>query len=159
MTVQKPAMPQLHAVEHLQDGNDRLPGAELLIGADEGDSAETVSSTSLTILKTMALPPNNFRLILAEAEICNRFEQDVASRCVFSWYLVWGGTTLKTFLMRLIAQSTAGIDSGDRTTHHISTIFAGYQTQYQNVYLKGCMMLNNANVGIKAHIMRLWGIV
>jgi len=148
-----------HASRHLAGGADKLSGALVLIANDETDSAETTSSTSETTLKTISLPANSYSKILIEADVISRFEADLSSRCDFTWRIKYNGVTQKTFVVRIIASSTSGIDSGGRYVTHLSYIMSGGQASAANVTITGQMTVSNAAAGILVHNVRLWGII
>jgi len=138
---------------------DPIPsGTVILINADEADSGETVSSTNETTLKTYNLAANSYSKIIVETELRGRVEQDASTRCDFTWRFKVAGATQKTYVWRIIAMNTAGVDSGGRYTATLKTSFAGGQVALTALTVTGQMTVSNAATGILAHSCRVYGV-
>lgn len=134
-------------------------GAVILLYSDEADSSETNTSTGETEKKSWTLPANSYSKIIVESEVRCRVEQDASAKCDFTWRVKLGGVTQKTFVQRIIASATTGIDSGGRNVLTVKTSFNGGQTGNTAISLTGQMNLSNAATGILAHSLRVYGVV
>lgn len=143
----------------ISSGSSSLSGVKFLLSSDETDSSEYNTSTAeSSALKTYNLAANSYSYILIEAIVQARVEQDAATKADFTWRIKSGGTTQKTFVQRIIAQSTAGIDSGGRYVETISTIIAGGQGSTTALTITVQPNLNNAATGGLVQAFRVYGV-
>ena len=144
---------------HSHVGGGVPSGTLILLYNDEVDSSETNTSTVEVEKKSWTLPANSYSKIIIESEVRDRVEQDASTKCDFTWRIKVGGVTAKTFINRIIASSTTSIDSGGREVIPVKTIVAGGQTGNTAISLTGQMSLSNANTGILAHSLRVYGVI
>jgi hypothetical protein len=136
-----------------------IAGMLILLSNDEVDSAETNTTTNETEKKAGTIPINTYSKIILEAEVRSRYEADANGKCDFTWRMKVGGATQKTVVVRIIASSTTGIDSGGRYVLPVKAIIAGGQASPTAVSLTGQMTVSNAACGILAHSLRIYGVV
>ena len=153
-----PKRPRVHGSDHINGGEDPIPGALIFIDSNEVSGAEQVSSTGENTLQTISLPANSYDKIFIEACIRSRYEVDAANKTDNTFKIKIDGLLKATFTERIIALSTSGTDSGGRNTTHISTVATGGQVTAVNVTITGQMTINNANCGLMVYYVRLWGI-
>ncbi|MBI4712925.1 MAG: hypothetical protein HY762_06475 [Planctomycetes bacterium] len=146
------------------DAGSQLPianlpsGAVVLLYADETDTAETTNSTAETTLKSWSLPANSYSTIIMEVEACGRLEADIDNKCNFTWRFKEAVTTRKTFTWRIIAENSAGVDSGGRNSATLKASFPGGQASATMLSFTGQMTLANAAGGLLAHSIRVYGV-
>ena len=153
-----PKRPRVHGSDHVNAGEDPVPGALILIKSDEVDTAETVSSTSRVTKFSLYLPANSYDFIYAEFCMVHRYEVDVNAKMNIIYLIQLSGTTKKTFNAKILACANTGIDTGQKETFYGSTIIPGGQTGPNNVDFTEQMDVNNANCGVIGKFARLWGI-
>lgn len=137
-----------------------IPGLLVLLHSDETDSSEHATSTAESAaLKTYTLPPNGYSKIIVEAICRSRVEQDASTRCDFTWRIKSAGSTVKTFVIRIIGLATAGADSGDRSTDTLSTVITGGQTANTDLTITCQPSLSNAATGGLVHAFRVYAVV
>lgn len=136
-----------------------IAGLVSLISVDDTDSSEHNTSTAeSSALKTYNLAANDYDYIKIEAIVQTRLEQDVASRSDFTWRIKSGGTTQQTFVQRIIAQSTAGIDSGGRYVDTLSVVIAGGQGSTTALTITVQPSVSNAAIGGLVKAFRVYGV-
>lgn len=136
-----------------------IAGLVSLISVDDTDSSEHNTSTAeSSALKTYNLAANSYDYIKIEAVVQTRLEQDVASRSDFTWRIKSGGTTQQTFVQRIIAQSTAGIDSGGRYVDTLSVVIAGGQGSTTALTITVQPSVSNAAIGGLVKAFRVYGV-
>jgi hypothetical protein len=137
-----------------------IVGAMSLLSYDETNSAENVSATAESAaLKTVSLAINSYTYIMIEIIVRSRYEQDVSAKVDFTWRIKYDGSTIRTFIHRVIALSTSGIDSGGRYTSTLSHIMEGGQGSAKNITVTAQNSVSNANVGSLIHSIRVYGIM
>lgn len=138
-----------------------LNGVMQLVYNDEADSTEHASSTAESAaLKSYSLAANDFDYIKIEAVVQSRLEQDAQTRADFTWRLKSAGATVTggTFTQRLIADPTAGTDSGERMVTTISAIIAGGQAVSTALSITAQMTVSNAATGAVVKKFRVYGV-
>ena len=136
-----------------------LNGIINLIYNDETDSAEHTTSTSeSTARKTYTLAANTYSKIIIEFIVRARVEQSANTKADFTWRIKSAGTTVRTFVQRIIASST-GAMSGDRLTETFSYIMNGGQVANTDITITVQNSLNNALTGGLVHAMRIYGVM
>ncbi len=131
-----------------------------LLYNDETDSSEVVSSTAeSTALKTFeTLTASAYSKLILEIVVQSRVEQSANTKCDFTYRLKKDGTTLQSWVDRIIASSTTGIVSGGRNTATFSLVIDGpFPTG--NVYtITSQNSLSNANTGSKVRAIRVYAV-
>lgn len=136
-----------------------LPGLEHLLFNSEMDSSEHVSSTSESAaLKSFSLPANTYDKIKIEAVVRSRVDQDANAKANFTWRLKSATSTVKTLIETITANSTTGIDGGNKTVSTISTIIDGGQSVATLLSITAQMNVNNSATGSLVHSFRVYGI-
>jgi hypothetical protein len=131
-----------------------------LIYNDDTDSAEHNTSTSeSTARKTYTLAANTYSKIIIEFIVRARVEQSANTKADFTWRIKSAGTTVRTFVQRIIASATTGILSGDRLTETFSYIMAGGQVANTDITITVQNSLNNASTGALVHAVRIYGVM
>jgi len=153
-----PDRPRVHGSDHINAGEDPVPGALVLINNNETDTAETVSSVAEVTKFTLVVPANSFAFLYIEFAAVHRYEVDVASKMNVIYNIKLDGVTKKTFNAKILALSTSGTDTGQKETIYGSTIIAGGQAAAASVTITEQMDVNNANCGVIGKFARVWGI-
>jgi len=139
--------------------NVSITGLMSLLYSSETDSSEVISSTSESAaLKTYTIPANSYGKIKIEMVVRVRVEQSANTKSDFTWKIKSAGSTVATFVQRIIASSTLGVVSGDRMTDTLSTIIAGGQSIDTALTVTVQNSLNNASTGALVHSFRVYGI-
>ena len=153
-----PNRPRVHGSDHINAGEDPVPSALIFIDSNETDSAETVSSVAETTKNTISLPANSFAKIYIEFAAVHRYEVDVAAKMNATYRIKLDGALQKTYNAKILANSLAGVDTGQKESIYGSVIIAGGQTAAASVTITGQIDVNNANAGFLTKFVRLWGI-
>jgi len=153
-----PDRPRVHGSDHVNAGEDPVPGALIFIKSIETNSVEQVSSAAENTIQTISLPANSFNQIYIECAMRSRYEVDISNKTNNTYNIKVDGATKATFSERIIALATANADSGGRNNSHFSVITPGGQAAAVNVIVTAQMSINNANCGILCYFIRLWGI-
>lgn len=153
-----PKRPRVHGSDHINAGEDPVPGALIFIDSNETDSAETVSSIAETTKNTISLPVNSFAKIYIEFAAVHRYEVDVAAKMNATYRIKLDGVLQKTFAAKILANSLTGVDTGQKEPINGSVIIAGGQTSVASVTITGQIDVNNAGAGFLTKFVRLWGI-
>jgi hypothetical protein len=137
-----------------------LPGLEHLLYSDETASAEHVNSLSESgALKTFSLPANTYEKIKIEAVVRSRVEQDANAKSTFTWRFKAAGNAVANgiFTEQITANSTTGIDGGNRNVSTISVIIQGGQQETTALSITAQMTVNNSATGALVHSFRVYG--
>ncbi|HAX95606.1 MAG TPA: hypothetical protein DCY35_03670 [Prolixibacteraceae bacterium] len=156
-TVQGPQGPQGVPGESSFDYD--IENIVTLLYSDETESSEHASSTDESAaLKTYSLAANDYDYIKAEVITQSRVEQDASTKSDFTYRLKLAGSTIKTWIERVIAINTNGVDSGGRYVTTKSYMFAGGQVGINNITITAQNSLSNADTGSKIIAIRVYGV-
>lgn len=132
-----------------------------LLYNDDTDSFEVVSSTSESAaLKTFdSNGAMVYSKLIVEIVVQSRVEQSANTKADFTYRLKRGGTTIQTWVDRIIASSTTGIVSGGRNTTTFSYVVEGDFPAQTVLTITAQNSLSNASTGSKIKAFRIYGIM
>lgn len=132
----------------------------MLIYNDETDSSEVVSSTaeSAALKSFDTLTASTYSKLIIEVIVQSRVEQSANTKCDFTYRLKKDGTTVQTWVDRIIASSTTGIVSGGRNTATFSFVIDGPFPSGDVYTVTSQNSLSNANTGSKIRAFRVYAV-
>lgn len=130
-----------------------------LLHSDEVPSSEHKAATvESDTLKEYYLAANTYSKIIIEAVVKSRMDADVVRRPKFIWKIYSGSTLIDTFIHKIVAMNTTGVDGGGTYTSTLSTIINGGQTSTTKLYIRVIMDYSNTNCGALVESFRVYAV-
>ena len=130
-----------------------------LLYSIETDTSEYNNSiTESAVLRSYTVAANSYAYLLIEAQVQHRHEVDEANKSDCTWRFKVGGATVRTYIERLIAASSTGVDSGGRYATRLSCIVAGGQGVNTAIEITAQLSRQNAAIGALVQAFRVYAI-
>lgn len=140
--------------------SSNLTGLVTLLYSDETSTAETNTSTTETDMKSwlINITPSTYASYLLEAEVEANKGNNNTQSANWTWNFNNGTGVEKTIIMRPAGSNSTGLLNGGAIVTTLSAHLANNMAVNANLKITGKMSASNANLKMKVHSFRVYGV-